>query len=608
MGFIETVMSMMPKTLRHFLLCCLTAFFAYLSSSVEVSAQTPTTQLQPKYYWSFDKDLKSSLGGMIALKKSGARLIADGLFGGAVSLSDEAFLRLEVNSVLSTNEGSIVFWVRPHWDDYGEKAAGSHTFLSYAWEGVDNAYGVLSDGWWEADGGQPFTYFIFNNQLRAKAEKRVAYRSGEWMQFVCTWSADPVSSTKLYVNGLIVGESSKALTAIRKLKSGLIIGADLAAPLSATRFADSDFDELAIFDRALSATEVRHLFVSSIPKGSQERKVRQGQIRAIFDEGIGWMTDAGARETIRRIKQAGFNVYIPCVWHGMGSRYPTDLAPAEIDTKFTDGDPLVRLIELAHAEGIQVHPWFTVTLRQRDFLSDYYDAGSPAQAFDVHNQRFRDFIVQLMLDVVKRYDVDGLSLDYIRSMGFCTSMECQQDYRERYDRDLLVDVLKAKTRLGLENALQRWNETAVEEIVKKFSLDGKKLRSSLEISIAGAPVAKGQSPNREGRNEVRWAENGYIDVIYYMDYGENPDFERMELVRSELNGNCRLLPLLGNYSDIRTSFSKQVVPRAASTVSGLIEHSLLRSPEGFGLYLYSQLDDLQIKQLGNLLRRSHKEH
>ncbi len=72
------------------------------------------------------------------------------------------------------------------------------------------------------------------------------------------------------------------------------------------------------------------------------------ETRAIFDEGLGWITEEGARKTIQRIKKAGFNVYIPCVWHGRGTRYPSTLAPIDVRIKSTSEDPLHRLIKISH--------------------------------------------------------------------------------------------------------------------------------------------------------------------------------------------------------------------------------------------------------------------
>lgn len=104
--------------------------------------------------------------------------------------------------------------------------------------------------------------------------------------------------------------------------------------------------------------------------------------RAIFDEGLHWASKRGAETVCRRIKEAGFNVFMPCVWHGRGTTWPSQLAPW--DSKFPappDYDPLEYLIATAQRYDIEIHPWFTVMRRDRDFFREYYDEGTPKRMF-----------------------------------------------------------------------------------------------------------------------------------------------------------------------------------------------------------------------------------
>ena len=42
--------------------------------------------------------------------------------------------------------------------------------------------------------------------------------------------------------------------------------------------------------------------------------VTMRESRAVLDEGLHWVGRNGAETVCRRIKSAGFNVFIPCVW------------------------------------------------------------------------------------------------------------------------------------------------------------------------------------------------------------------------------------------------------------------------------------------------------
>jgi uncharacterized lipoprotein YddW (UPF0748 family) len=319
------------------------------------------------------------------------------------------------------------------------------------------------------------------------------------------------------------------------------------------------------------------------------------EIRAIFDEGTGWMSEAGAKETIQRIKKAGFNVYIPCVWHGQGARYPTALAPTEGNRDLSKTDPLARLIAIAHQNGIQVHPWFTIALRQRDFFKEFYGAGTPENAFDLHRPAFRDFIAGLVVDVVARYDIDGVNLDYIRTMGRCKCDYCQKAYNNTFGRNLLADVSWFDKKGALLPQVQQWHDDAVEAIVREISVRGKKNKPNLIISVDGHPTPSFFPPNSEGRQEVKWANEDLVDLIFNMDYEQNPDFDLFEIVRKEMEEPGKLLFLLGNYE---RDPQKGLMPMCPTILKSNIEYVLRRwCSSGVGVYYYGQLSEEQIRVL-----------
>ncbi|WDT80450.1 MAG: family 10 glycosylhydrolase [Candidatus Manganitrophus sp.] len=109
--------------------------------------------------------------------------------------------------------------------------------------------------------------------------------------------------------------------------------------------------------------------------------------RAIFDEGLAWITKDLAEKLLTRIKKAGFNVFVPCVWHGRGTIWPSDLAPWDTRKVRVPGfDPLENLIKLAEKYEIEIHPWFTVSLRQRDFLPqlEFFEQRFKEELLDRH--------------------------------------------------------------------------------------------------------------------------------------------------------------------------------------------------------------------------------
>lgn len=335
-------------------------------------------------------------------------------------------------------------------------------------------------------------------------------------------------------------------------------------------------------------------FISRFTRAAGVESV--GESRAIFDEGLNWASKDSAEVVCERIARAGFNVFMPCVWHGRGTIWPSNLAPWDSDATQVPGfDPLGNLIEVARRFDLEVHPWFTVVRRDRDFFQEFYDSGTPSESFDVHRQGFRDLIVSLILEVVRRYPVHGINLDYIRAGGICLSASCAADYLAQTGRNLLVDRAKLLLPGGNAQELATWQEEAVEDIVRRVATGARKLNSKIVISVdavPGHPIDKTQ-----GRNSVKWADNGLVDVVYMMHYEANPEWESFRSVQKTMKRPEALVVLCGNYEDVAVPV-KAVVPRDARMVVALLSQARqFQQGNGVGLYLYSRLSDQQVAEL-----------
>src|SRR3569833_4608243 len=321
--------------------------------------------------------------------------------------------------------------------------------------------------------------------------------------------------------------------------------------------------------------------------------------QAMFDEDMHWAySTAQADAILQRDKAAGFNVYVPCINHGGGSWYPTDLlAPdAKLAARLKQQpDPLAYLIKKAHSMGIEVHPWFTVTIRAGNFHPQFAGAGTPEGAYNVHDEAFRTFIVNLMLDVVRRYDVDGISLDYNRAMGICTTDACKADYARKTGGNLTVDMLARLVIGDARTRIQHWQEAAVKDIVTRVSTEGRKIKPGLIISVDGHPPPPGTPPSLEGRNEVDWVKSGLINVIYKMDNSRDIDAAGTDAVRKQLSMLERLFTLFSNYDH------REVQPatsREGALIAAYVEYAQHKWPgSGAAFYIYARMSDEQMHAL-----------
>lgn len=537
----------------------------------------------------FDKPLSEEIPKDLLVEAKGGAIIQGGVSGKALRLKQGEHLVLNLSDRITNIEGTIMLWVRPHWR-YDDPA--SHTFLSFTWSGNDQGYFSLSKGWWEPQ-GEKLSYFILNNRDSAYTVKFIDYKEKGWTHLACTWKSGKPGNLRFYINGFISSENPYYASALRYPSPKIYLGSDQGSLLAKGRWADSDIDELAFSSKALSDEEIFATFKKQGPAVMESPKKIDGktfETRVILDEGIGWATDTGARKIIARIKQAGFNVYIPCVWHGQGTRYPTTKFPPEKGFTLLPTDPLKRLIDFAHQNNIEVHPWFCVALRQKDFLPEFYGPGSPKNAFDLHRPAFRSFIVDVIVDVAKRYEIDGINLDFIRTMGICTCDFCIQEYHRTFGRNLLYDMAHPGPKGRLQPELQKWQDEAVEDIVRRVKDKIKAIKTKAIISVDGHPLS---SPSPEGRQEVKWANDGLVDVIFNMDYFPTPDFENHNVVRNRLKVPSKLIMLVANYQKGKPPHLDTDPPRLVR----IIENIRSRWNNGIGVYLYNLLDDNQISAL-----------
>ncbi len=310
--------------------------------------------------------------------------------------------------------------------------------------------------------------------------------------------------------------------------------------------------------------------------------------RTIHNEGFNWLDAREARRMISRIADAGFNVLVTCVWHGSGATWPSKAAP--LVESFPRGDPFAQLLDLAHQRGIEVHAWFTVALRQREFLSQFTDTGAPSQKFEIHRPEFREFITRTIQEFLQRYPVQGLNLDYVRAGGISLSRYAMQDYEKRTGRTLLIDRTLATD--AARFAVEQWQEAAITDVVRSASANARAARPGIVISADAAPW---YAPYRlEGQNSMRWADERLIDVLYSMNYQDVLDVAALGRIRSELKRPEALVPIVSNY----VGSGERVASRPPRDLAMLLQQAREVSRDnGVAVYLYNMLDDAQVRGL-----------
>ncbi len=174
----------------------------------------------------------------------------------------------------------------------------------------------------------------------------------------------------------------------------------------------------------------------------------RAELHGIWLHGTQIKTPAEADAAIAKIERAHFNAAFVLVWYWGGQAFfRSDLCPMG-DGVPAGYDPLGYMVEQCHKRGIQVHAWFVNgaygSPRIRHVLDRHPDwavddgAGGPLW-YDFGKPEVRRFQSDLMLECLRKYDVDGLHFDYIRyGPQQCYCANCQQEFARRYGFEPLI--------------------------------------------------------------------------------------------------------------------------------------------------------------------------
>ena len=352
----------------------------------------------------------------------------------------------------------------------------------------------------------------------------------------------------------------------------------------------------ATFDRGDGRVSAQEFTIAE--QGYQLPRNAQGAIRetrAVWVSTSDISTAEGINEVVDRCTQARLNVLIPDILVRNGFFAKSDLMP--LSGQVEEGlDPLGRLIEKAHAAGLEVHPWFCVTYRDRHFREWFRKTrgadvtmvdkeGEPISlGADVHRPEYRDFIVDLMVGVARDYPVDGIHLDYIRTMGQCYCAKCRAEFAEQFGGPL--------TEASEEDWI-RWQRLAIGEIVRRTAEGVRRVRP--EASMSAAVFSSMQGGAVQGQDPAGWARQGWMDLILPMDY-------QMQTLQVRSNER-QFLDALDEDDKLVTGLSlymrsgSDVMSRPPELVREQIELVRRLGIHGYCLFAFGHLSDDQLRML-----------
>ena len=281
------------------------------------------------------------------------------------------------------------------------------------------------------------------------------------------------------------------------------------------------------------------------------------QYRAYWADAFnrGFKSQTQADQMLEDAAASGANAIILQVRQRGNSFYLNSLEPLADDTTWSGGfDPLQYLIERARPRGIEVHAWFTITpiwlspIPPRDpqhvfnlhgpqaggdnmwmtvgsagaVSSSYVDPGHPGVT--AHT-------ADVILHVVKNYDLDGIHLDYIRY---------PEPINGSGDNGYNPRALDRFNRLALQSGRPRatdarWTDfrrRQVTQFVRQVYLRVNEMKPRVKVS--GALITWGNGPLNDAEYRQKdayssvfqdwrsWMEEGILDIAMPMNYFAEP--------------------------------------------------------------------------------------
>ncbi|BAY24640.1 hypothetical protein NIES2100_44350 [Calothrix sp. NIES-2100] len=293
-----------------------------------------------------------------------------------------------------------------------------------------------------------------------------------------------------------------------------------------------------------------------------DRRLAQPEIRSVWlDRGtiVRAGSEQGLAQVFDRLAQAGINTVFFETVNASYTIYPSQVAPQQ-NPLIRGWDPLESAVKLAHARGMELHAWVWVfaagNQRHNEILnqpSNYpgpvlaahpdwanYDnrgnmipAGQTKPFFDQANPQLRQYLLKLYEEIVTRYQVDGLQLDYIRYPFQDPAAGRVYGYgkaaREQFVQRTGVDPLKISP--SDRDLWQKWTAFRTEQVntfVAEVSQHLRQKRPNLILSVAVFPLPELERIQKIQQQWEVWARQGDIDLIVPMTYAlDTPRFQRL---------------------------------------------------------------------------------
>ncbi|MEK6552970.1 MAG: family 10 glycosylhydrolase, partial [Bacteroidota bacterium] len=263
----------------------------------------------------------------------------------------------------------------------------------------------------------------------------------------------------------------------------------------------------------------------------------------------------------------------------------------EVDREGTY-DPLQFAIELAHKRGLEIHAWINcircfsgtelnilnnpnhIYKRKPEWVIEDIRDGQKSYWLDPGLPEVREYLSDMITEMVEKYDVDGVHLDFIRYPG------------KNFDDEFSYSVHGA----GLSrDEFRRKNITDLIELINK------KIKTIKHfVKLGAAPIGVYKNLNGmtawEGYTEVyqdsrEWLRRGIVDYLapqIYWGFDDNPCFGLVAKEWTENSFGRSIVLGIGAYK-----------PNVKSEINAMIQYARTINAGGVAFFRYQNIKDVE---------------
>lgn len=253
-------------------------------------------------------------------------------------------------------------------------------------------------------------------------------------------------------------------------------------------------------------------------------------------------------------------------------------------------DPLKFAIEEAHKHGLEIHAWVNtircfagsdlstlnnpnhIVQRKPEWAVEDFRDGVKSYWLDPGLPEVREYIANLIEEIVANYDVDGIHLDFIRYPG--------KNFNDEFSYNLY----------GNGTPIDDWRRNNITTLVELINKKIKSKKPFVKVGAAPIGIFKNQSGmyGWEGYTEIyqdsrEWLRRGLLDYIAPQIYWSLNDNTRFDLLAKEW---------------VENSFGRQVIlgigaykENVKPEIEEMIKYSRIINADGVAFFRYSSIAD-----------------